>query len=168
MQALSLYIKRIGKDYLTVFKDVLLESRQKPIKASFYISLISAAYYAKITRPDESLYISKLVELRQEMVLLPNSIHSSTADKKLEEITKFCINNRIDIYDCIFFSLVVARAYDKKSSLYIARDSLLKSWPWVTLWENLIDVGALNHFWNLERHFVDYDIRQEEFQTTIS
>jgi len=114
MQALSLYIKRIGKDYLTVFKDVLLESRQKPIKASFYISLISAAYYAKITRPDESLYISKLVELRQEMVLLPNSIHSSTADKKLEEITKFCINNRIDIYDCIFFSLVVARAYDKK------------------------------------------------------
>ena len=114
MQAITLYIKRVGTDYLNVFKDILLDSRQKPFKASFYVALTSLAYYSTRVCPGELDLLSKLAELRQEMAYVPNSIHSTMADNKLEELTNLCNTNRLRVYDCVFFSLVVKRPYDRK------------------------------------------------------
>lgn len=71
--------------------------------------------------------------------------------------------NRYDYLNCLLFSLVVRRTYDRKAELYEAQDKNLQDWPWNQILKNVVDVGVFNRFWMLERSFVDYDIKKEEF-----
>ena len=48
-------------------------------------------------------------------------------------------------------------------NLYATQDPNLKDWWWKEFYRQIIDVGALNRFWNLERAFDNYDVREEEF-----
>uniref|UniRef100_A0A915CS68 Uncharacterized protein n=1 Tax=Ditylenchus dipsaci TaxID=166011 RepID=A0A915CS68_9BILA len=158
------YVKTIARDYNIVLKDFALESRRRPLKTIVMAGLLAGSFYALKTNPDERQLRAHLVDLRLQMALLPPSIHSTKADAELERMTNLLNKDRLDIYNCWLFSLVVQRPYDRKNKMYETHDPNLRKWPWTELYENLVDFGAFNRFWGLYRSFVDYDIREEEFE----
>uniref|UniRef100_A0AC34G140 Uncharacterized protein n=1 Tax=Panagrolaimus sp. ES5 TaxID=591445 RepID=A0AC34G140_9BILA len=81
----------------------------------------------------------------------------------LIERTELKNTNRYDYWNCLLFSVVTRRTYDSKVQVYAAQDSNLKDWPWDRFLNNVVDIGAFNRFWLLEKQFVDYDIKKEEF-----
>jgi hypothetical protein len=73
---LTEYAKNIAYDYADVAKNVVKDSRSHPLKAGISLSLIGFIGYAFKTNPSESDFKDRLCMLRQQMVLLPEPIHS--------------------------------------------------------------------------------------------
>uniref|UniRef100_A0AC35FBZ5 Uncharacterized protein n=1 Tax=Panagrolaimus sp. PS1159 TaxID=55785 RepID=A0AC35FBZ5_9BILA len=58
---------------------------------------------------------------------------------------------------------LVPNSIHNTAAVYAAQDPNLKDWPWNIFLKDVIDIGAFNRFWLLEKQFIDYDIRKEEF-----
>ncbi|KAI1723680.1 translocase of the inner mitochondrial membrane 29 domain-containing protein [Ditylenchus destructor] len=162
--ATSNYIKTIATDYATVLKDICKDSRSRPLKAASYGGLLAGVIYSYKSNPDIRQLRSKVVDLRQDMTLLPAPIHNKKADAHLERLTSLLNNNRLDHYNCFLFSVLLQRPYDRKCNIYEAQDKTTRNWWWQEIWNNLVDIGAFNRFWYLEHTFKDYDVNEDEFQ----
>ncbi|KAI6191391.1 hypothetical protein M3Y97_00223100 [Aphelenchoides bicaudatus] len=157
------YFKNIGHDYADVAKNVVEDSKARPLKAGVALSAVGLIGYAIKSNPTERDFNDKLCALRQQMALLPKSIHSSRADDKLSTLTNLINTDRLDYYDCWLFSLILKRDWDRNVRTPASQDSNLKDWPWQMVWRNAVDVGAFGQFFELDRAFLNYDVRQEEF-----
>ncbi|CAD5229501.1 unnamed protein product [Bursaphelenchus okinawaensis] len=157
------YVKTLAHDYRTVIVETAQDSVKRPVRTSAVGAFIAFLGYANRTRPLQNELDEKLVSLRQQMTLLPLAIHSSTADASLHLYTDLLNSERLDLYDCWFFSLLIRREFDRRVFSPVSQDSNLKKWFWQRFTDNFLDIGAFGKFYNLERTFVDYDIRQEEF-----
>lgn len=73
------YFRNLAHDYADVAKSVVEDSRTNPLKTGATLSMVGLLVYALKTNPTEADFNNKLRMLRQEMALLPLSIHSSTA-----------------------------------------------------------------------------------------
>uniref|UniRef100_A0A914XTR4 Ubiquinone biosynthesis protein n=1 Tax=Panagrolaimus superbus TaxID=310955 RepID=A0A914XTR4_9BILA len=157
------YTKHVANDYKTVVIETVQDIPKHPIRSTIFTSTLGAIIAAVCTNPTEFQMWNRIAEWRIEMGLVPNSIHNTAADSALIERTELKNTNRYDYWNCLLFSLVTRRTYDRKVQLFAAQDSNLKDWPWDRFLNNLVDIGAFNRFWLLEKQFVDYDIKKEEF-----
>jgi hypothetical protein len=66
----SSYCERIGTDYFHALKEIISDSRKKPLKSSLVALTVCVGYYASKTKPDMLSLHARLAELRQEMVCL--------------------------------------------------------------------------------------------------
>lgn len=73
------YVKNIAHDYADVAKNVVEDSKAKPLKAAAAFSTAGLIGYALKSNPTEVDFNNRLCALRQQMALLPNTIHSTRA-----------------------------------------------------------------------------------------
>ncbi|KAI6243839.1 hypothetical protein M3Y99_00048900 [Aphelenchoides fujianensis] len=163
------YAKNVAADYADVGRGVLTDTKTRPFRSAVVFALLGGAGYAIATNPKELEFRDRLCALRQQMALVPKDIHSfdgraGIADGKLAELTTLLNTERLDYYDCWFFSLLVKRDWDRHVNSPASQDSNLKEWPWQTLRRNIVDVGAFRRFFQLEKAFLNYDVREEEFK----
>ncbi|KAI6205820.1 hypothetical protein M3Y94_00835900 [Aphelenchoides besseyi] len=158
------YVKNVRDDYVDVGRNLITDTKARPIKSTVIFGLLGGAAYALKTNPTETELYNRLRALRQQMVLTPSTIHSFNSDRKLAEITDLINTARLDYYDCWFFSLLVKRDWDRNVFSPASQDSNLKQWPWQTFSRNIIDIGAFHQFFLLEKAFLNYDVREEEFE----
>uniref|UniRef100_A0A7E4VS32 Tim44 domain-containing protein n=1 Tax=Panagrellus redivivus TaxID=6233 RepID=A0A7E4VS32_PANRE len=162
------YVKNLINDYKTVAIESIEDAPKHPLRTVAFLGTVTGITTAVVMNPTERQMLDRLAEWRLQMGLVPNSIHSTLADKTLVERTDLLNSNRYDYFNCVLFSLVVRRRYDTKARLYASQDSNLKDWPWNEIFKNVIDIGAFGRFWMLEQKFVDYDIKVEEFNESTA
>ena len=73
------YFKTLGNDYAEVGRGVLRETRDRPLKAGIVAAALGALGYSLKTNPSKAQFDDRLCSLRQNMAILPLSIHSSRA-----------------------------------------------------------------------------------------
>jgi hypothetical protein len=71
------YVKNIAHDYADVAKNVVEDSKARPLKAAAAFSTLGFIGYALKSNPTEAGFNDQLCALRQQMALLPNAIHST-------------------------------------------------------------------------------------------
>jgi hypothetical protein len=157
------YVKHVANDYKTVVIETFEDIPKHPIRSTIFVSTLGTIITAVYTNPTETQMWNRIAEWRIQMGLVPNSIHNTAADSALIERTELRNTNRYDYWNCLLFSIVTRRKYDRKVQVYAAQDPNLKDWPWNIFLKDVIDIGAFNRFWLLEKQFIDYDIRKEEF-----
>ncbi|EJW70927.1 hypothetical protein WUBG_18165 [Wuchereria bancrofti] len=111
--------------------------------------------------------LNSLVEKRRQMVLVPNLIHSKTADDEIASRTLYVDQNRLKLINCILFSILIKLPENDDVCLYENRDSILRRWWWKR-YDDIIDIGAFNKWFRLGKFFENYDINEDEFNNSIS
>ncbi|VDK49587.1 unnamed protein product [Anisakis simplex] len=157
------YWKNVANDYKTVLVDLFEEAKQKPLKSTVFGLAFGVFAYAYKTNPSERDMLNALTERRQQMILIPNSIHNRATDREIASRTLYLDQHRLEHIDCFFFSLAVRRPHDRFVQLYLNQDVNLQDSWWKELWKNTIDVGAFGRWYSLNRAFQNYDINDEEF-----
>uniref|UniRef100_A0A1I7ZYR4 Mitofilin n=1 Tax=Steinernema glaseri TaxID=37863 RepID=A0A1I7ZYR4_9BILA len=157
------FCRNVANDYATVARETVTGSKERPFRAALALSGLGGLGYAFFTNPTEEDLHNTMAEKRQQMVLVPNAIHNPVTNEELRRRTILLNQNRLDYYNCFFFSLLVEKEHDTKTRLYATQDSNLKKWIWQEVFDNIVDVGAFGTFYNLERSFIDFDINVTEF-----
>ncbi|KAL3102791.1 hypothetical protein niasHT_021458 [Heterodera trifolii] len=158
------YVQQLAIDYAASCRDIVVGMRQRPLRAVACGAALASLLFTLKSNPDEIALRARLAQLRQQMVLIPASIHSTRADERLEQYTVLLNGNRLELVDFLLFSVLVERPFDKKNDFYAAHDKTLRGWPWTELWRNAWDIGAFGRFWALERSFANCDVRHEEWE----
>ncbi|KAE9547711.1 hypothetical protein FO519_009077 [Halicephalobus sp. NKZ332] len=161
------YFKQVSEDYQIVFTESIEDIPKYPVRSMAFMTTVGAMIAAASTNPTEKQMLDRLTEWRLELGTVPNSIHSTSSDFTLKDRTEMINQNRYDYLNCLLFSLIVRRTYDRKAELYETQDRNLQDWPWSQILKNVVDIGAFNKFWMLEKAFVDYDIKKEEFPKEV-
>ncbi|KAK6111734.1 hypothetical protein QQG55_44835 [Brugia pahangi] len=161
------YWKMVGNDYLVVVEDLLKDAKRRPIITAMKLLPLGSVFYAYKTNPNERDMLNSLVEKRRQMVLVPNSIHSKTADDEIASRTLYVDQNRLKLIDCILFSILIKLPECDDVCLYENRNSILRRWWWKR-YDDIIDIGAFNKWFRLGKFFENYDINEDEFNNSIS
>ncbi|EJW75217.1 hypothetical protein WUBG_13875, partial [Wuchereria bancrofti] len=101
------YWKMVGNDYLVVIGDLLKDAKRRPVIMAMKLLPLGSAFYAYKTNPSERDMLNSLVEKRRQMVLVPNLIHSKTADDEIASRTLYVDQNRLKLINCILFSILI-------------------------------------------------------------
>ncbi|CAI2354931.1 unnamed protein product [Caenorhabditis sp. 36 PRJEB53466] len=141
------YFKRMGNDYATVAKETVTGCKEKPLKAAVIFSGLGFLTYAYHTNPTELEMMDYYCAKRQQLVLVPNSEHNPATTRELVSRDFLISQNRLHYYNLWIYS---------------SQDTNLKDYPWVELWQNIVDVGYLGRWHRMEAAFVDYDINTDE------
>lgn len=154
-----LYWKNLYKDYRDVFIDVGKQTKDHPIRSTFYISSAAAAYYAFKRNPSETDFYEQLRKYTGDLVLVHESCQNPIASeyfKFLERCYNEGIIRRLSIGICSFLWI---DNYDKALSLYKTTCTHLQ--PDYLMWhKRIIDVGFLNTWWTLKDKMIDYDVNE--------
>ncbi|KAF7635802.1 hypothetical protein Mgra_00004714 [Meloidogyne graminicola] len=167
MQAFRVSIKEyltiLANDYSAAVKDLVLDARQAPFKTTVFTSSIFGLIFACRKNPGERELRNRLAELRQQMVLIPWTIHSQKSVNCLERYTQLLNEKRLNFVNFWFLTFLVERRYNPNCNSNEANDRLTRQWLWIEFWKNCFDIGLFGRFWNLENSFQDCDICEEEF-----
>uniref|UniRef100_A0A915PS39 Uncharacterized protein n=1 Tax=Setaria digitata TaxID=48799 RepID=A0A915PS39_9BILA len=161
------YWKMVGNDYMIVIGDVLKDMRRRPIRTMIKVLPLGGAFYAYKTNPSERDMLNSLVERRQQMVLVPNSIHSKKADDEIASRTMYIDQNRLRLINCILFSILIKLPDGDDLCLYENQNSVLKRWWWQR-YDDVIDIGAFDKWFMLGRSFENYDVNENEFNNSVN
>ncbi|CAI5452685.1 unnamed protein product [Caenorhabditis angaria] len=156
------YIKNMANDYKTVAMDTVTGCKERPLKAAVVFSGLGFIGYAYKTNPSEISLKQHLCELRQRMVLVPQSEHNPTTASTLTNRNFLIAQNRLHHYNLWFFSLLLSTKQNDNLRVYSSQDPNLKDWPWTEFYNSIVDVGYLGRWHNLDSAFVDYDINTDE------
>ncbi|KAA0705607.1 Mitochondrial import inner membrane translocase subunit [Triplophysa tibetana] len=150
-------------DYKEACREVLLGARDRPLKASVYLSLLGGMYAGYYTNPDDSSFETCILETSNRLALLSPWIRSGTSDGHVQNLVKMRNECRLRYASLGFASLTYYTDYDPVSSLYEAQCSAI-SVPWAELPKRVVDVGFAGRWWVLDRKMKDYDINEEEYR----
>uniref|UniRef100_A0A0N4ZR98 Peroxisomal membrane protein PEX31 n=1 Tax=Parastrongyloides trichosuri TaxID=131310 RepID=A0A0N4ZR98_PARTI len=166
-EALKEYLHRLKNDYKGSFEDAITDSKAKPHKALTLLSVSIFSTYAFMTNPSKESFRRIMAEKRTKMALIPPTIHNPKTVDAINEREKLFIQKRLKFIDFFLFTLVVKTKFD--STLYTAesQDPNLKDWYWNEILKNIVDIGAFNKFWYLEKAMNNCDINDNEFVNNV-
>ncbi|XP_051980919.1 mitochondrial import inner membrane translocase subunit Tim29-like [Xyrauchen texanus] len=150
-------------DYKEACREVVLGARERPLKASVYLSLLGGMYACFYTNPDDASFETSLLETSNRLAPLSPWIRSGTSDGHVQSLVKLRNEGRLRYASLGIASLTYYTNYDHDSSLYEARCSAI-SVPWAELPKRILDVGFAGRWWMLDHKMKDYDINEEEFK----
>lgn len=156
------FIYNIINDYKVVAQETIQDCRDRPVKASFYISLLSFVGVLYKTNPTEREFRQELIEDAQEMLLIGEPIRNVNTDKYLCGLLEAQRDGRLRYQSLLLFSIIYFDNLSKESDLYEARCKLIKP-HWMDFHKNVVEVGISGRFLNLRKAMLDYDVNPEEW-----
>ncbi|KAL3094882.1 hypothetical protein niasHT_025686 [Heterodera trifolii] len=100
------YVQQLTIDYAASCRDIAVGMRQRPLRAVACGAALASLVFTLKSNPDEIALRARLAQLRQQMVLIPASIHSTRADERLEQYTVLLNGNRLELVDFLLFSVL--------------------------------------------------------------
>ncbi|CAB3397390.1 unnamed protein product [Caenorhabditis bovis] len=156
------YWKQLGNDYLTVAKDTFEGCKSKPVRSGFIFSGIAFMTYAYKTNPTEIDMLNYMCEKRQQLSEVPVSQYNPKTKAEMVRRDYLLNKDRLNYYNLWFFSLLVSSPSNNNLRIYSSQTPLLKDWPWNEFWNNIVDVGYLGTWKNLDAAFENFDINTDE------
>lgn len=150
-------------DYKNVFVDFLKGVKDRPLKSVVQLGLVGAGYLIYRHNPDENTYYDTLMENSLELLQINSNIRNPDSDSYTQSIQKLYNQGRLQRQGFGLFSLMLLKDYGKDYDGY-ERHCYYTKTRWVYLWKQVIDIGAMGHWYYLEKSMTDFDINYEELK----
>lgn len=150
-------------DYKNVFVDFLKGVKDRPLKSVVQLGLVGAGYLIYRHNPDENIYYDTLMENSLELLQINSNIRNPDSDSYTQSIQKLYNQGRLQRQGFGLFSLMLLKDYGKDYDGY-ERHCYYTKTRWVYLWKQVIDIGAMGHWYYLEKSMTDFDINYEELK----
>lgn len=167
------YVKLVINDYKTVATETLVSCKERPIKASIYgvtIGSMVGLYHTVPTYRDFS-------EIRKQYaneLSLVGSAYNRKTEYYLDSLNKLENIGKLEYKSYVFFSLICVKDFSKDTQNYEDQCAALnspskynifnQSNKFMRFLSRVVDIGAANRFYFLDKHFIDYDIDDREWQ----
>lgn len=150
-------------DYKNVFVDFLKGVKDRPLKSVIQLGLVGAGYLIYRHNPDENMYYDTLMENSLELLQINSNIRNPDSDSYTQSIQKLYNQGRLQRQGFGLFSLMLLKDYGEDYDGY-ERHCYYTKTRWVYLWKQVIDIGAMGHWYYLEKSMTDFDINYEELK----
>lgn len=150
-------------DYKNVFVDFLKGVKDRPLKSVVQLGLVGAGYLIYRHNPDENIYYDTLMENSLELLQINSNIRNPDSDSYTQSIQKLYNQGRLQRQGFGLFSIMLLKDYGKDYDGY-ERHCYYTKTRWVYLWKQVIDIGAMGHWYYLEKSMTDFDINYEELK----
>ena len=157
------YFKNIADDYMTVAIETAGDMKAKPIKSSFYVSLLTGIVVLIKTKPGETEFHSKIIENSQELHLVSDLTRNPNSEKFMKNASKLRYEGRLKYRNLIVCSLMCESNYSSELGIYEAKCKYVKP-HWTEFHKTIIDVGVFGRWWKLEDFMKDYDVNPGEWK----
>uniref|UniRef100_A0AAF5CVM5 Uncharacterized protein n=1 Tax=Strongyloides stercoralis TaxID=6248 RepID=A0AAF5CVM5_STRER len=155
------YSKQLKNDYKGSLEDAVADTKAKPHKALLLVGTSAFATYAFVTNPSKIDFRNIMAERRIKMASIPPSIHNPVTVNAINEREQLWIQNRLQFIDCLLFTLVVRTSFDSTLRSAKSQDPNLKDWYWNEVFKNIVDIGAFNRFFYLDKAMENCDVADE-------
>ncbi|KAM4634443.1 mitochondrial import inner membrane translocase subunit Tim29 [Polymixia lowei] len=159
----GVWCRGLFSDYKEAFREIVVGTWERPVKASFYLGLLGSVGACFYTKPDNPSFEANLLKCSNQLGLLSPWIRSGTSNGHVQNLVKLHNEGRLRHISLGVVSLIYCADYHPDASLYEAQCSNL-SVPWRVLPERVLDVGFARHWWILESKMKNYDVNEEEFK----
>ncbi|XP_054163010.1 uncharacterized protein LOC128960879 [Oppia nitens] len=160
------YLKNVVNDYKQVMIDTKDECRHRPLKASVYVSLMSAFGYCMATNPNEKDLTQQLVECHNLLSAVPKSITNTNSCDFVLYLNQL-VNEKLLIHQSFgFFSVLYLSDYPEDCCLYENQCPYLRSTIKSYIFDRIVDIGLIGKYRLLDTKMIDYDINPLEWQTS--
>ncbi|XP_064084366.1 mitochondrial import inner membrane translocase subunit Tim29-like [Macrobrachium nipponense] len=157
------YWMGVAQDYKEVSVDIAKSCRERPIKASFYLSLIGGCIYACKTNPDERDFQDKLRRYINDSAMLSEKIRNSEVDDHFRYLADCYIHGLVRRLSLGIVSLMWVDNYSKVCGVFKSRCEYLQP-RYLTFHERVVDIGFLGNWWILEKKMEEFDINPDEWK----
>ncbi|XP_077326404.1 mitochondrial import inner membrane translocase subunit Tim29 [Lithobates pipiens] len=157
-----LWTKHLLHDYVEACKDIVVGAKERPGKATLYISLLAGVGICSSKAPSEDSFQSFLLEASSSLLLLSPWTRSGGSDQHVQRLMELRNEGRLYHINLIIFSLMYEAPYDPDSDLYSSQCSHLKP-RWSEFPSRVLDIGFFGNWWLLQNKMKDFDINEEEF-----
>lgn len=161
-----LFWKNLFNDYKDVAVETFQESKAKPVKASFYLSLTGGLLYTCFTNPSENSYFAELTKYDTDMSFVSEAIRNPYAVKYMHSLLKQKMQGELHYQDFELFSIIWKYDASQKVGIYEAKCKYLKP-LWSEFRERFVDIGFCGKWWMLDRRMTDYDVNPNEWDEEL-
>ncbi|GAB1603131.1 mitochondrial import inner membrane translocase subunit Tim29-like [Argonauta hians] len=156
------YFHNIYSDYKLVAVETVQSMRERPVKASAYVSLISAVGLLIKSNPNENSFLMEIMENANKLALVGQPIRSPRTEKHINFLTENMRDRKLVHINLGVLSLIYEDNYSQGLGLYAAQCGKLKT-PWLEIYKNIVDVGISGYWVYLDSAMKDYDINEDEW-----
>jgi hypothetical protein len=161
----SIFAYKILKQLSFDYRDALIDTGKKivqhPIKAIVYSSNIYLLIYAYRTMPSFNSYKSDLIEFRQQQLLTSSLIRNKQVETYIDAIEQLLLRDQIHFVDCYLFSLIIYRTQHRSNEFSYKFYENLCSLLHLRRNARIIDIGAFNRWFKLNRQLHKADVFDE-------
>lgn len=161
--SVGVWCRSLLSDYKEACKDIVVGSRERPVKASVYVTLLGGAWACIHTKPDYSSFDAALLDRSTQLGLLSPWNRKGSSDGHVQSLIKLRNEGRLHHISLGLLSLVYYTDYDPNTTLYEAQCANLSA-RWRELPRQVLDVGFAGCWWILNSKMQDYDVNEEEFK----
>ena len=153
------------RDYKQALIDTFVYIKTKPIKATFYGTMIGLTLFTSKNNPDMESYREFLLDCSNRHSLISDLIRNKQSQNFIKNVMKYNNENRLVYWNFGIFSLVLLNNYAYEYDNYEKHCSTIRPrWISIDSWkERLIDIGFMNYWFVLNNVMVDFDVNEEEF-----
>ncbi|XP_077981689.1 mitochondrial import inner membrane translocase subunit Tim29-like [Glandiceps talaboti] len=160
------YLKVLGNDYKAVAKDTVSDIRDRPIKASIYLSIIGAFSYATYTNPDYDSFDAKIIHASNDLLELGHIVRNPESDQYIQNVLHWRNEGRLRRWGLVVCSIIWVDNYDKDCALYNAQCTYLKP-RWIDFQERIVDVGCFGRWYTTDKKMIDFDVNPNEYKDGV-
>lgn len=161
--SVGVWCRSLLSDYKEACREMVVGARERPVKASVYVTLLGGAWACSHTKPDCSSFEAALLDRSAQLGLLSPWNRNGTSDSHVQSLVKLHNEGRLRHASLGLLSLVYYADYDPNITLYEAQCSTL-SVRWRELPQRVLDVGFAGRWWILDSKMQEYDVNEEEFK----
>jgi hypothetical protein len=170
------YFKQIYWDYKEVGKDTIKSIDKNPFKSLGYGIALSTALIAYKTNPNDQDYTDTCRNYLLDLIMCGDTFNKKS-EYYLREITKLENLDLIEYKYCVLFSLILTRDYSEAESVYEKQCTALNKPSKYNIFNyinqslrflsRIVDIGAFNSWYFLEKNFIDYDVDENEWKPEV-
>ncbi|XP_063441201.1 mitochondrial import inner membrane translocase subunit Tim29-like [Mytilus trossulus] len=162
LERIGNYLFNIFKDYRAVFDETIQDIKNRPVKASFYGSLLATSIVMLKTNPSEQNFQSEILECSNSISMVGELIRNPQSDNHVTTLMTAMKDNTMKVRNLKFFTVVSMREYPIHSGLFEANCTYAK--PHWTKWhKSIVDIGIFGRWVYLNKAMKDYDVNPDEW-----
>ncbi|XP_075715123.1 mitochondrial import inner membrane translocase subunit Tim29 [Rhinoderma darwinii] len=156
------WTKSLLRDYKEACKDIVVGAKERPGKATLYLSLLGGVGLCSSKAPSEDSFQCSVLEASAALLLLSPWTRSGNTDRHVQQLIGLSNQGRLRHINLLVMSLVYEAPYDPDCDLYNSQCPHLQP-RMLDFSSRVMDIGFLGHWWLLKKKMKDFDINEDEF-----
>ncbi|XP_060070382.1 uncharacterized protein LOC132550349 [Ylistrum balloti] len=165
IEKIANYFNIILNDYHMVYKDTIRDMKDRPLKASVYVSLLATAgalIKTNPTTPKEN-YQAHLLEYHNDVGVVGVSVRNPESVNFLQKMFAAHKDYKLKFHNFYLFTLVRIDAGSTGVDLFASKCKQIKP-HWKEFHKSIVDVCVFGRWINLEKAMQDYDVNPSEWE----
>ena len=158
------YFRNLYVDYYEVFKEVQLNAKKRPLKASLYGA--SIIFTLNLFRTNEGLrsYASEVISACNRVGAVTKNLRNPISNSYVQTIGELNGYRQLRQIDLGFSTLIYKTDSNPEVGLFRYNCKNLKPSLREFFTERLVDYGVLGHWLILETKMRNYDVNEDEYK----